>query len=84
MAQGEDKGRSVYSKEFFISDQVEMKYLKIEIIPWAVFLQLLLIFVTFLVIFWKLIYETILFWSMQHFFQNVHYYLGFFRSLSNK
>ena len=49
--QGEDKDRSVYSRGFFTSDPVEMKYLKIEIIHWAVFLQLVLIFVTFLFIF---------------------------------
>ena len=54
---GEDKGRSVYSRGFFISDPVEMKYLKIEIIHWALFLQLVLIFISFLVTFWKKIYE---------------------------
>ena len=55
--QVKDKGCSILSRGFFTSDLVEMKYLKIEIIHWAIFLHLVLIFVTFLVKFWKKIYE---------------------------
>ena len=93
MTQGEDKGRTVYSRGFFMSDQVETKYLKIEIIHWALFLQLALIFVTFLVIFWKKIYETkfdkeiyeIMFvFNWHNFFHDFCYYLGFYSFLRDE
>ena len=93
VTQGEDKGRSVYSRVFFISDQVEMKYIKIEIIHWALFLQLVFIFVKFLVIFWKKIYEIkfnkeiyeiIFFFNWYHFFQEFCNYMGFYSFLRDK
>ena len=76
-----------------MSDQVETKYLKIEIIHWALFLQLALIFVTFLVIFWKKIYEIkfdkeiyeiIFFFNWLPFFHDLCYYLDFYSFLRDE